>query len=68
MLSGHTHGGQVVVPGFGAPVVPSRYGIKYAHGLVEAPATQVYVSAGIGMAGLPVRANCRPEITLVTLA
>ncbi len=67
VLSGHTHGGQVVVPGYGSPVVPSRYGQKYAHGLVEAPATRVYISAGIGMTGLPVRANCRPEITLVTL-
>ncbi|HET6572483.1 MAG TPA: metallophosphoesterase [Fimbriiglobus sp.] len=67
VLSGHTHGGQVVVPGYGPPVVPSRYGQKYAHGLVEAPVTQVYVSAGIGMSGLPIRANCRPEITLITL-
>lgn len=67
VLSGHTHGGQVVVPGYGSPVVPSRYGRKYAHGLVEAPATQVYVSAGVGMTGLPIRANCRPEITLITL-
>ena len=67
VLSGHTHGGQVVVPGYGSPVVPSRYGMKYAHGLVEAPATKVYVSAGVGMTGLPVRANCRPEITLITL-
>jgi predicted MPP superfamily phosphohydrolase len=68
VLSGHTHGGQVVVPGYGSPVVPSRYGQKYAHGLVEAPATRVYVSAGVGMTGLPVRANCRPEITLITLS
>ncbi len=68
VLSGHTHGGQVVVPGYGSPVVPSRYGQKYARGLVEAPATQVYVSTGVGMSGLPVRANCRPEITLLTLS
>jgi predicted MPP superfamily phosphohydrolase len=67
VLSGHTHGGQVVVPGYGPPVVPSRYGMKYAHGLVEAPATKVYVSAGVGMTGLPVRANCRPEVTILTL-
>jgi predicted MPP superfamily phosphohydrolase len=67
MLSGHTHGGQVVVPGYGAPIVPSAYGQKYAHGLVGAPCTQVYVSAGVGMSGLPVRGYCRPEITLITL-
>ena len=68
MLSGHTHGGQVVVPGYGAPLVPSRYGRKYAHGLVEAPATKVYVSAGTGLSVLPVRVGCRPEITRITLA
>lgn len=67
VLSGHTHGGQVVVPGYGAPVLPSRYGLKYARGLVEAPATQVYVSAGTGMTGIGVRVNCRPEISLLTL-
>ena len=68
VLSGHTHGGQVVLPGYGAPALSSRYGRKYAHGLVEAPATQVYVSAGTGMSVLPVRVGCRPEITRVTLA
>ena len=68
MLSGHTHGGQIVLPGFGAPLVPSRYGQKYAHGLVEAPATRVYISAGTGMSVLPVRMGCRPEITRITLA
>lgn len=67
MLSGHTHGGQVVIPGYGPPIVPSRYGAKYAYGLVEAPATQVLVSSGIGMSGLPIRANCQPEIVLLTL-
>jgi predicted MPP superfamily phosphohydrolase len=67
VLSGHTHGGQVVVPGYGAPLTQSRYGRKYAHGLVEAPATTVYVSAGVGMTVLPVRAFCRPEITVITL-
>ncbi len=67
MLSGHTHGGQVVVPGYGAPVLPSRYGQKYARGLVEAPATQVYVSAGTGMSGIGMRVNCRPEVSLLTL-
>jgi predicted MPP superfamily phosphohydrolase len=68
MLSGHTHGGQVVFPGFGAPWAPSKYGQKYLRGLVEAPATRVLVSRGLGVVGVPSRVNSRPEINLVTLA
>src|SRR5438067_6211690 len=67
MLSGHTHGGQVVLPGYGAPIVPSRYGQKYLKGLVEAPATRVYVSRGLGTVSPPLRYNSRPELTLITL-
>lgn len=67
MLSGHTHGGQVVMPGIGAPWTPSRYGKKYAHGLAEGPTTRVLTSAGIGLSGVAVRANCTPEITHLTL-
>jgi predicted MPP superfamily phosphohydrolase len=68
MLSGHTHGGQVVVPGFGAPIVPSRYGQKYLGGLVQGPACQVFVSRGVGTVTPPVRLFCRPEVVLLTLA
>lgn len=67
VLSGHTHGGQVIVPGMTNPFIPSRYGDKYSHGQVEAPATTVYVSRGLGLTGLPVRYNCPPELTLLTL-
>lgn len=67
MLSGHTHGGQVVFPTGGAPFVPSRYGQKYLHGTVQAPATTVYVSRGLGTTSVPVRFCSRPELTLVTL-
>ncbi|MBX9623666.1 MAG: metallophosphoesterase [Gemmataceae bacterium] len=67
VLSGHTHGGQVVIPGYGAPVVPSRYGEKYARGLVRAPYTDVYVSRGLGTSGPGVRLNSPPELTLMTL-
>jgi predicted MPP superfamily phosphohydrolase len=67
MLSGHTHGGQVVVPGVGALVLPSRFGRKYAGGLVQAPAYPVYVGRGVGTSGPPVRFYCRPEIVLLTL-
>ena len=68
VLSGHTHGGQVVFPLIGPPIVPSRYGQKYAHGLVAAPTTQVFVSRGLGTITPPVRFCCRPEINLLTLS
>jgi predicted MPP superfamily phosphohydrolase len=67
MLSGHTHGGQVIVPGYGAPIVPSRYGQKYLRGLVDAPVTRVYVSRGLGTVSPPMRFGSRPELTLLTL-
>jgi len=67
MLSGHTHGGQVVFPTGGAPFVPSHYGQKYLHGFVQAPVTKVYVSRGLGCTSVPVRICSRPELTLITL-
>ena len=66
VLSGHTHGGQVYLPGIGAPVVPSRYGNKYRYGLVKTPSTQVLVSCGIGTISPPVRFCCRPEVVVAT--
>ena len=67
MLSGHTHGGQVVLPGWGAPIVPSQYGAKYLGGLVQGPSGPVFVSRGVGTSGPPVRLLCRPEVVLLTL-
>lgn len=67
VLSGHTHGGQVVLPGLGAPYVPSIYGDKYLHGLVRTQFTQVYVSRGLATVGPPLRIGARPEITLIQL-
>lgn len=67
MLSGHTHGGQVVVPGFGAPCVPSAFGQKYLRGMVQGPRCPVYVSRGVGTVTPPVRLFCRPEVVLLTL-
>jgi len=67
VLSGHTHGGQVVVPGFGAPIVPSHYGQKYLYGLVQGPCCRVFVTRGVGTISPPVRLLCRPEVVLITL-
>lgn len=67
-LSGHTHGGQVRLPLVGAPVVPSRYGQRYAMGWVTgAHGTPGYVSRGLGLSGLPLRNLCEPEIALLRL-
>jgi predicted MPP superfamily phosphohydrolase len=67
VLSGHLHGGQIVLPGLGYPYLPSQYGAKYVQGLVRAPATRVFVSRGLGTVGLPLRFRCRPEINVLTL-
>lgn len=63
-LSGHTHGGQIVLPGLGPVASGSRHGVKYLAGLVQGPGWPVYVSRGIGTSVLPVRVGARPEITL----
>lgn len=67
MLSGHTHGGQVVLPLVGAPIVPSSHGQKYVSGFKQGPTTMVYISRGIGTISPPVRLNCPPEVTFITL-
>ncbi|GJE16245.1 metallophosphoesterase [Methylobacterium marchantiae] len=65
-LSGHTHGGQVRLLGY-APVVPSRYGRRYAYGHVREQ-TDLVVSGGLGMSGLPIRLGITPEIVVVDLS
>jgi uncharacterized protein len=67
ILAGHTHGGQVNIPFIGPPIVPSRYGQKYAHGLFERGHAHMYVNSGLGMIPPPVRFNCPPEIALFHL-
>ncbi|MFC4426253.1 metallophosphoesterase [Deinococcus navajonensis] len=68
VLCGHTHGGQVRLPLLGAPLVPSRYGQRYAMGWVRgAHDTPAYVSRGLGVTGVPLRVLCEPELTLLTL-
>lgn len=65
-LSGHTHGGQVVLPFLGPPVLP-HLGRKYPSGLYKIRDMFQYTNRGIGMARLPVRINCPPEITVFIL-
>ncbi len=65
-LSGHSHGGQVRVPWMGAPILP-RLARKYPMGLYRVGKLQLYTNRGLGVVNPPVRLNCPPEITLVTL-
>jgi predicted MPP superfamily phosphohydrolase len=65
VLSGHTHGGQVVLPGIGAL---ARRGFPVIAGLGSRDNTTIFVSRGIGTIYVPVRINCPPEVALITLA
>ncbi len=65
-LSGHTHGGQVRLPFFGAPILP-RFGKRYDMGLFRVGESWLYVNRGVGMSSIPVRFACRPEITELSL-
>lgn len=66
ILSGHSHGGQVRLPFYGALMLP--YGVgHYDMGYFESAGGPLYVNVGIGTYHLPLRFNCRPELTLVTM-
>lgn len=67
VLSGHTHGGQIWLPGLGALITNSRYGTRLVRGLIPFEMFQLYVSQGIGCVIVPMRRNATPEITLLTL-
>ena len=68
VLCGHTHGGQIRVPGWGAPLRHSRLvSRRQADGVFDVGGTQVVVSRGFGTAHVPLRFACRPEIGLLTL-
>jgi predicted MPP superfamily phosphohydrolase len=66
-LAGHTHGGQVRLPFFGRPVVPSRFGQRYAAGLVTEEGRSIFITPGIGTSIVPVRFGVPPTVSLLTL-
>jgi predicted MPP superfamily phosphohydrolase len=65
-ISGHTHGGQVVIPYFGPPVLPES-GRKYPGGLYKVGDMFQYTNRGVGTDTVAIRINCPPEITLFVL-
>lgn len=64
VLSGHTHGGQVVLPGLGA-VAARKFPV--VSGFARQNRTSLFVSRGIGTVYVPVRINCPPEVAVLTL-
>jgi predicted MPP superfamily phosphohydrolase len=64
MLSGHTHGGQIVLPGLGA--VAARE-FPVIAGSARRENTAVFVSRGVGTVYVPVRISCPPEVAILTL-
>jgi len=68
MISGHTHGGQVRLPGIGTGTsLLSPYGDRYSVGLVQGPACRVLISRGIGISLVPFRFLVPPEVVEITL-
>jgi uncharacterized protein len=65
-ISGHSHGGQIVLPFIGPPILP-RLGKKYSQGLYRVGDMLQYTNRGVGMIPPYLRLNCRPEITVFTL-
>lgn len=64
VLSGHTHGGQVVLPGVGA-IARRRFPV--VEGLGRRENTHIFVSRGVGTVYVPIRVNCPPEVAILTL-
>lgn len=66
-IAGHTHGGQVYLPGIGRPIVPSKYGERFAIGHIVEEGRHLVVSSGIGTSILPVRFLVPPEVSVLRI-
>lgn len=68
VLSGHVHGGLMVLPGIGGVLSPELLPFpKYDFGLFSGEKSQMVLSRGLGAHTLPIRINNRPELVLITL-
>ena len=67
MLAGHTHGGQICLPGFGPLRNASRAPLRWTYGLIEEEGRRMYVTSGLGCSALPLRIGARPEWVLLEL-
>ncbi|WP_206238938.1 metallophosphoesterase [Novosphingobium terrae] len=67
MLAGHTHCGQIALPLIGTPITGSRYGQRYACGLVKEHGATLIVTAGLGTSDLPFRFGVHGDVWLMTM-
>lgn len=65
-IAGHTHGGQVLIPFVHPFWLPKDSG-RFVSGWYQEDGTKMYVNRGLGMSDLPVRFDCRPEITIFAI-
>jgi len=64
VLSGHTHGGQVVLPGLGA-IAAKKFPVVAGFG--QRNNSSIFVSRGVGTVYVPYRFNCPPDVSVITL-
>jgi uncharacterized protein len=68
MLAGHTHGGQIRLPGIGIVRTATKAPRRWIHGLVEERGQYLYVTSGIGTSGVPVRWGVPPEFAVLDMS
>jgi predicted MPP superfamily phosphohydrolase len=68
VFTGHYHAGQGALPWYGPVVIPSKYGRRFDHGHFLVDETDLFVTAGVGIAFPPFRVYCHPEVLVVDLA
>jgi predicted MPP superfamily phosphohydrolase len=67
MLAGHTHGGQICLPGFGPLRNASWAPLRWTYGMIEEDGKRMYVTSGLGCSAVPLRIAARPEWVLLEI-
>jgi predicted MPP superfamily phosphohydrolase len=68
ILAGHTHGGQITLPGLEAIIVRLFSGSSYVQGMYRVNGMRMYVNRGLGSTGMPLRFRAHPEVAVIRLA
>jgi uncharacterized protein len=67
MLAGHTHGGQIRLPGIGIVTNASKAPLRWSRGLINERGQYLFVTSGVGTSGVPVRWGVPPEFAILDL-